>query len=61
MIEPLLDAGADPNLIFHNGYTVLDIVNHRDRDRTNEEYDQAVRWLRAAGAKTSAEIASERR
>ena len=58
MIKLLLDAGAEPNVVFHNGYTCLDIVNHRDRGRTDAEYDQAIEWLRAAGAKTAEELAA---
>ena len=61
MLKPLLDAGANPNVIHHNGYTDLDLVTHRDSDRTDEQYEQAIAWLRAAGAKTSAEIQTEKR
>ena len=60
IIKVLLDAGADPNVEAHNLYTVLDALHHYGKKLTDEEREQAIAWVRAAGGKTHKESALER-
>ena len=58
IIKLLLDAGADPNVEFHNGYTVLDILHDRERKRKlpDDQNAQVIEWIRAAGGKRAKEL-----
>ena len=60
IIKILLDAGADPNVEAHNGYTVLDALHHYAKKLTDEEREQAKEWVRAAGGKTYKELVQEK-
>ncbi len=60
LIKILLDAGADPNVEAHNGYTVLDALHHYAKELTDEEREQAKEWVRAAGGKTYKQLVQER-
>ena len=61
LIKILLDAGADPNVEAHNGYTVLDALHHYAKKLTDEEREQAKEWVRAAGGKTYKELVQEKK
>ena len=58
IIKLLLDAGANPNVEFHNGYTVLDVLHDPDRRERLVEAErlQAIEWVRAAGGMRAQEL-----